>query len=42
MAARQAMFDELRRTADDPQAAKRYMRRAALLYSLQMANAISS
>ena len=42
MAARQAMFDELRRTADDPQAAKRYMRRAALLDSLQMANAISS
>jgi 3-(3-hydroxy-phenyl)propionate hydroxylase len=42
MAARQAMFDELRRTADDPQAAKRYMRRAALLHSLQMANAISS
>jgi 3-(3-hydroxy-phenyl)propionate hydroxylase len=42
VAARQAMFDELRRTADDPQAAKRYMRRAALLYSLQMANAISS
>jgi 3-(3-hydroxy-phenyl)propionate hydroxylase len=42
MAARQATFDELRRTADDPQAAKRYMRRAALLYSLQMANAISS
>ena len=42
MAARQAMFDELRRTADDPQAAKRYMRRAALLHSLQMANTISS
>jgi 3-(3-hydroxy-phenyl)propionate hydroxylase len=42
MAARQAMFDELRRTADDPQAARRYMRRAALLHSLQMANAISS
>jgi 3-(3-hydroxy-phenyl)propionate hydroxylase len=42
MAARQAMFDELRRTADDPQAARGYMRRAALLHSLQMADAISS
>jgi 3-(3-hydroxy-phenyl)propionate hydroxylase len=42
MAARQAMFDELRRTADDPQAARRYMRRAALLHSLQMASAISA
>jgi 3-(3-hydroxy-phenyl)propionate hydroxylase len=42
MAARQAMLDELRRTAADPEAARRYMRRAALLQSLQMANAISS
>jgi len=40
-AVRQAMFDELRRTADDPAAARQYMRRAALLHSLQMANAIS-
>jgi 3-(3-hydroxy-phenyl)propionate hydroxylase len=40
MAVRQAMFDELRRTADDPRAARDYMRRAALLHSLQMANAI--
>jgi 3-(3-hydroxy-phenyl)propionate hydroxylase len=40
-ALRQAMFDELRRTADDPAAARQYMRRAALLHSLQMANAIS-
>jgi 3-(3-hydroxy-phenyl)propionate hydroxylase len=39
--ARQAMFDELRRTAADPAAARQYMRRAALLHSLQMANAIS-
>jgi 3-(3-hydroxy-phenyl)propionate hydroxylase len=42
MAARQAMLDELRRTAADPEAARQYMRRAALLQSLQMANAISS
>ncbi len=40
-AVRLAMFDELRRTADDPAAAKAYMRRAALLHSLQMADAIS-
>ena len=40
-AVRQAMFDELRRTADDPAAARQYMRRAALLHSLQMANAIA-
>jgi 3-(3-hydroxy-phenyl)propionate hydroxylase len=39
--ARAARFDELRRTADDPQAAKAYMRRAALLDSLQMANAVT-
>jgi len=31
----------LHRTADDPRAAKRYIRRAALLHSLQMANAIA-
>jgi 3-(3-hydroxy-phenyl)propionate hydroxylase len=42
MARRQAMLDELRRTAEDPQAARHYMRRAALLHSLQMANAISA
>jgi 3-(3-hydroxy-phenyl)propionate hydroxylase len=41
MAARRAMFDELRRTADDPQAARAYMRRAALLHSLQMASAVA-
>jgi 3-(3-hydroxy-phenyl)propionate hydroxylase len=40
MAARQAMFDDLRRTANDPLAARSYMRRAALLHSLQMADAI--
>jgi 3-(3-hydroxy-phenyl)propionate hydroxylase len=39
-AARAARFDELRRTADDPVAAKAYMRRAALLDSLQDANAV--
>jgi 3-(3-hydroxy-phenyl)propionate hydroxylase len=39
-AVRAALFDELRRTAADPQAARQYMRRAALLHSLQMANAI--
>jgi 3-(3-hydroxy-phenyl)propionate hydroxylase len=38
-AVRAANFDELRRTADDPEAARRYMRRAALLDSLQSANA---
>jgi 3-(3-hydroxy-phenyl)propionate hydroxylase len=38
---RAANFDELRRTADDPEAARRYMRRAALLDSLQSANAIA-
>jgi 3-(3-hydroxy-phenyl)propionate hydroxylase len=38
-AVRTANFDELRRTADDPEAARRYMRRAALLDSLQSANA---
>src|SRR5262249_40061873 len=40
-AVRAANFDELRRTADDPQAARRYMRRAALLDSLQTANAVA-
>jgi 3-(3-hydroxy-phenyl)propionate hydroxylase len=40
-AVRAANFDELRRIADDPEAARRYMRRAALLDSLQSANAIA-
>jgi 3-(3-hydroxy-phenyl)propionate hydroxylase len=40
-AVRAANFDELRRTADDPEAARCYMRRAALLDSLQSANAIA-
>jgi len=40
-AVRLANFDELRRTADNPEAARRYMRRAALLDSLQTANAIA-
>jgi 3-(3-hydroxy-phenyl)propionate hydroxylase len=40
-AVRAANFDELHRTADDPEAARRYMRRAALLDSLQSANAIA-
>jgi 3-(3-hydroxy-phenyl)propionate hydroxylase len=34
-------FDELRRTADDPQKAKAYMRRAALYDSLRDANAVT-
>jgi 3-(3-hydroxy-phenyl)propionate hydroxylase len=38
---RAANFDELRRTADDPKAARAYMRRAALLDSLQTANAVA-
>jgi 3-(3-hydroxy-phenyl)propionate hydroxylase len=37
---RAANFDELRRTAADPEAARRYMRRAALLDSLNTANAV--
>jgi 3-(3-hydroxy-phenyl)propionate hydroxylase len=37
---RQVMLDELRRIADDPQEARRYMRRAALLPSLQIASGI--
>jgi len=40
-AVRAANFDALRRTADDPEAARRYMRRAALLDSLQTANAVA-
>ena len=40
-AVRAANFDELRRTADDLEAARRYMRRAALLDSLQTANAVA-
>jgi 3-(3-hydroxy-phenyl)propionate hydroxylase len=40
-AVRAANFDQLRRTADDPQAARQYMRRAALLDSLRTANAIA-
>ena len=40
-AVRAANFDQLRRTADDPEAARRYMRRAALLDSLRTANAVS-
>jgi 3-(3-hydroxy-phenyl)propionate hydroxylase len=40
-AARAAKLDELRRIADDPQASKAYMRRAALLDSLQTANAVT-
>ena len=35
-----ANFDELRRTAADPEAARRYVRRAALLDSLNTANAV--
>ncbi len=37
---RAANFDELRRTAEDLEAARRYMRRAALLDSLNTANAV--
>jgi 3-(3-hydroxy-phenyl)propionate hydroxylase len=33
-------FDELRRIAEDPGAARKYMRRAALLDSLNEANAV--
>jgi 3-(3-hydroxy-phenyl)propionate hydroxylase len=40
-AVRRANFDELRRTADDPEQARRYMRRAALLDSLTTANAVT-
>jgi len=40
-AVRAANFDELRRSADDPEAARRYMRRASLLDSLQTANAVA-
>ena len=34
-------FDELRRIAEDPQASRTYMRRAALLDSLNEANAVT-
>jgi 3-(3-hydroxy-phenyl)propionate hydroxylase len=40
-AVRARNFDELRRTADDPQKAKAYMRRAALYDSLRDANAVT-
>ncbi len=40
-AARARKFDELRRIAEDPAAAKAYMRRAALLDSLRTAEAVS-
>jgi 3-(3-hydroxy-phenyl)propionate hydroxylase len=40
-AVRKNNFDELRRTADDPEAARRYMRRAALLDSLWDAAAMT-
>ncbi len=40
-AQRAARFDELRRTAEDPVASKAYMRRAALLDSLQTASAVT-
>jgi len=39
-AVRRANFDELRRTAEDPAAARRYMRRASLLESLEQAAAV--
>jgi len=38
---RAAKFDELRRIADDPEASRQYMRRAALLDSLNEANAVT-
>jgi 3-(3-hydroxy-phenyl)propionate hydroxylase len=38
---RKTNFDELRRTADNPEAAKAYMRRAALFDSLRDANAVT-
>ena len=40
-AVRSKNFDELRRTAEDPESAKAYMRRAALLESLNSAAAIA-
>jgi 3-(3-hydroxy-phenyl)propionate hydroxylase len=40
-AVRKRNFDELRRTADDPETAKAYMRRAALLDSLRDAAAVA-
>src|SRR5262245_27667620 len=41
LAVRARNFDELRRTAEDPEASKRYMRRAALVDSLKTANAVT-
>jgi 3-(3-hydroxy-phenyl)propionate hydroxylase len=38
---RAANFDELRRTAENPETAKAYMRRAALLDSLRTASAVT-
>ncbi len=40
-AVRQANFDQLRRTMDDPVAARTYMRRAALYDSLKDAEAVT-
>ena len=40
-AVRKANFDELRRTAEDPEAARAYMRRAALFDSLRDAAAVT-
>jgi len=40
-AVRAKNFDELRRTAEDPEASKAYMRRAALVDSLKTANAVT-
>jgi 3-(3-hydroxy-phenyl)propionate hydroxylase len=40
-AVRAKNFDQLRRTANDPEASRRYMRRAALLDSLNEANAVA-
>ena len=39
-AVRKANFDALRRAAEDPAAARAYMRRAALLDSLREADAV--
>jgi 3-(3-hydroxy-phenyl)propionate hydroxylase len=41
LAVRARNFDELRRTAENPQTAKAYMRRAALYDSLRDANAVT-
>jgi len=40
-AVRERNFAELRRIADDPEESRRYMRRAALVDSLQTANAVT-